>query len=186
MVSIFDVPTNELIERAAKDLDSSGAVKAPAWAMFVKTGAHKERPPTRADWWQVRAAAILRKISIRGPVGVSKLRSQYGGKKNTGMSPEEVRKGSGSIIRKILQQLDKAGLTRHTKIGVHCGRVITPKGKSLLDKAATQVAKDLHIKITPIHTPKEAPAETAPVAVPSESAPAQTEQAPEKKAVKKK
>ena len=74
-----------------------------------------------------------------------------------GMAPERVFKGSGAIIRKILQQLDKAGLTRHTKVGLHFGRVITPKGRSLLDKTSTQLAKELGITIKPSprteHTP---------------------------------
>ena len=149
MPTIYDVPTNELIELVAKELRESGAVKAPAWAAIVKTGCHKERAPTRRDWWEVRAAAVLRKVSLMGPIGVSKLRTIYGGKKNMGSAPEQTRKGSGAIIRHILQQLDKAGLTRHTKVGVHSGRVATPKGKSMLDKAATKLAKELNITIKP-------------------------------------
>ncbi|MEK6959875.1 MAG: 30S ribosomal protein S19e [Nanoarchaeota archaeon] len=184
MPTINDVPTNELIEVVAKDLVSSGAVKAPAWATFAKTGCHKERAPTRKDWWEVRAAALLRKVSLMGPIGVSKLRTIYGGKKNMGSAPEQNRKGSGAIIRHILQQLDKAGLTRHTKVGVHCGRVVTPKGKSVLDKAATRLAKDLKITIKPAPA-NDAESEVIKAAE-EISAPAAPETAGEKKPSKKK
>ncbi|MBN2111795.1 40S ribosomal protein S19, partial [Candidatus Woesearchaeota archaeon] len=95
----------------------------------------------REDWWYVRAASILRKVSMLGPVGVSKLRTLYGGKKDRGMKPEKFMKGSGNIIRKALQQLEKAGLAKQAEKGTHKGRVITPKGKSLLDKAAVKIQK---------------------------------------------
>ena len=165
MATIYDVPVNELIECVAQELSKTGAVTPPPWAAYVKTGCSKQRPPTRDDWWQVRAAAVLRKISVQGPIGVSKLRGHFRGKKNMGMAPERVYKGSGAVIRKILQQLDLAGLTRHTKIGVHSGRIITPKGISILDKKATQLAKELGISIKPIHR-QETP-------LPSTPAPAQ-------------
>lgn len=192
MATIYDVPINELIERVAQELSSTGAVTPPPWAQFVKTGCNRERPPTRDDWWQVRAAAVLRKISCQGPIGVSKLRRHYGGKRNVGMAPERVFKGSGAIIRKILQQLDKAGLTRHTKIGIHSGRIITPKGISVLDKKATQLAKDLGITIKPSPRQETPPPSTQGPANESDlsnelETTAQTTQdlAPEKKAAKK-
>jgi small subunit ribosomal protein S19e len=140
-MSIFDVPTNELIEKAAKELKKLPEINAPEWAKFVKTGMHKERPPVRADWWHVRAAAMLRSIAKLGPVGVSKLRTKYGGKQNSGVGSEHFYKGSGSIARKVLQQLEKAGLVKQAQKGVHKGRIITPKGQSLLDKSAKEIAK---------------------------------------------
>jgi small subunit ribosomal protein S19e len=57
-------------------------IKAPEWAIFVKTGVHKERPPIQEDWWQIRAADVLRTIERMGPIGTQKLRTKYGGKKN--------------------------------------------------------------------------------------------------------
>ena len=47
-----------------------------------------------------------------------------------------------SNIRKILQQLEAAGLVEKTKDG----RILTSKGRSLLDKLAAQVRKNLEIK----------------------------------------
>lgn len=134
-MSIYDVDTNELIEKAAEALKKVEAVKMPKWAVFVKTGTGKERPPARQDWWYTRAASVLRKIYIDGPIGVSKLRAKYKSKANMGHKPERVFKGSGKIIRTILQQLEKAELIKFAEKGLHKGRIITPKGKSFLDKA---------------------------------------------------
>ena len=71
-----------------------------------------------------------------GPVGVSKLTVKYGGKPNRGHKPGRFRRGSGSIARKILQQLEKAELVRQTSKGVHKGRVITKKAAEMLNSAA--------------------------------------------------
>ncbi|MFN7088585.1 MAG: 30S ribosomal protein S19e [Candidatus Paceibacteria bacterium] len=137
MVSPLDVPAEVLAKEVAQEL--KGKIVAPAWAKFVKTGVHKERPPLQEDWWYIRAASILRTIYRSAPVGVSKLRTKYGGRKNRGLRPERFRKASGSIVRKILQQLEKVGLVAQKKEGIHKGRVLTPAGISLLTKAAARI-----------------------------------------------
>src|SRR3989338_7284265 len=139
MASIYDVDANMLIEKAAQQLGKMPELKAPEWATFTKTGVHKERPPQRADWWQVRAAAVLRAVCIKGPIGVQKLRTKYGGKANDGHQPEHHYKGSGNVLRKVLQQLEKAGLVKQDNKDGRKGRIVTPKGKSFLDKIATQI-----------------------------------------------
>ena len=139
MATMYDAEPQELIIKAAEELKKIPEIKAPAWAPFVKTGMHKERPPADSGWWYVRAASILRAVYRLGPVGVSKLRSKYGGKKNRGVKKEHFYKGSGNILRKSLQQLEKAGFVKFAEKGVHKGRVITPKGKSFLDKIAGQM-----------------------------------------------
>jgi small subunit ribosomal protein S19e len=139
MARMFDVEQSKLIEALSEDLKKISEIKPPHWSAFAKTGAHKERPPVNNDWWYVRAAAILRSVYKLGPVGVQKLRRKYGGKRNRGVVAERFYKGSGSIARKILQQLEKAGLVTHTAKGVHKGRVATGKGQSLLDKAALRI-----------------------------------------------
>jgi small subunit ribosomal protein S19e len=141
MASIFDVPPKELIVKTAEELKKIKEIQPPDWAKFVKTGVHKERPPAEKDWWHIRAAAVLRKLALKGPIGVAKLRKDYGGKQRRGVAPGVTKSGSGNILRKILQQLDKAGLSKQAVKGVHKGRIATPKGKSLLDKTATQIAK---------------------------------------------
>lgn len=143
MTSVYDVPPQTLIKETATKLKGFKELQPPVWAAFAKTGMHKERPPVENDWWYVRAAAILRSVYRLGPVGVSKLRRKYGGKKNRGHKPDKFFKGSGSILRHILQQLEKAELVKQTKKGVHKGRVIAPKGKSLLDKTASELKKRL-------------------------------------------
>ncbi|MBI2041331.1 MAG: 30S ribosomal protein S19e [DPANN group archaeon] len=139
MVAIFDVRPQKLAEEVASQL--KGKLEQPKWAQFVKTGVHKQRPPVNQNWFYIRAASVLKTLYEDGPVGVSKLRSKYGGKKNRGVSPPKFQKASGNIIRKILQQLDKAGLSKYQKEGVHKGRIITPQGISLLTKAAEKIAK---------------------------------------------
>ena len=142
MASIYDVKANALITKVAEELKKNEKIKPPSWASFVKTGVHKERPPVDPLWWYTRCAAVLRKINILGPIGVSKLRTHYGGKKNRGYKPEHFKKGSGNIIRKVLQQLESAGLAKQVEKGIHKGRILTPSGKSVLDKAATLVRKN--------------------------------------------
>jgi len=143
MVSINDVPVNELLNKAALKLKDLPEIEAPEWAFYVKTGMHKERQPENKDWWHMRVAAVLRSVYKLGPVGVSKLRRKYGGKKNRGYKPERFYKGSGSIIRKALQQLEKAGLVKQEAKGKHKGRIVTPKGRSVLDRTAIEIFKEL-------------------------------------------
>lgn len=135
----LSVDANQLIELLAKELHSIPQIKPPAWAPFVKTGAHKERPPARNDWWYVRAAAVLRTVARLGPVGTSKLRTKFGGKHSRGFKSERFARGSGSIIRKAMQQLEKAGLIRQAAKGVHKGRVITEKASAMMSAIALKV-----------------------------------------------
>lgn len=108
----------------------------PEWAFFVKTGHGKERPPQQADWFFLRAAAILRTIAAHGPIGTQKLRLKFGNRKNRGFKPEHFAKAGGSVIREILQQLDKAGFTKAELKAQRKGRFVTPQGQSLMDKVA--------------------------------------------------
>ena len=133
-MTIYDKNPNEIIEKAALELKK--ILKAPEWSIFVKTGAGRERPPISIDWWCIRAASVLRKIYLNGPIGVSKLKTKYGNKKNRGHKPEHFYKGSGKIIRTIMQQLENEKFIEKAQKGVHKGRVITNKGKSFLDKIA--------------------------------------------------
>jgi len=142
MATQKDVNPNKLIAKVADKLKALPSIKPPVWVPFVKTGVHKERPPEDASWWFVRSAAVLRNVDRLGPVGVAKLRTKYGGKKRRGHKPAAFRKGSGNILRKVLQQLEKEQLIKQTTAGNHKGRIITPKGKSLLDKSAGEILKE--------------------------------------------
>ncbi|MFW6013605.1 MAG: 30S ribosomal protein S19e [Candidatus Nanoarchaeia archaeon] len=136
MKSVYNVQKQVLGEKLAEELKNYEELKAPDWAMFVKTGANKERPPVQLDWWYKRAASILIRVWTFGPIGVSKLRVKYGGRKRRGYKPAEFRKSSGNIIRKILQQLENAELIKQDSRDTHKGRVITGKGVSLLTKTS--------------------------------------------------
>ena len=143
MVHALDVPADMLIRAVARKLKEryGDYVKPPTWAFFAKTGVHKEKPPSDPDWWYVRAASMLRKLYKSGePIGIETFRTIYGGRQNRGSAPEHFRKGSGSVVRKILQQLERAGLVR-TIPGK--GRVLTPEGRSLLDRTAKEVFEEL-------------------------------------------
>ncbi len=135
MTTVYDVPPHDLIEAVAVELKAAGKVQPPKWAEFVKTGVHKEMPPTNPDWWFVRCASVLRRIYIDGPVGVSRLRTFYGGKQRKPVRTGGFAKGSGSIAREALQQLEKAGYVRKLKVG----RQITPAGQAFLDDTAHKI-----------------------------------------------
>ena len=132
MTTVYDASADHLIRKVAEELKKRKEITPPPWAAFAKTGAHKEMPPEDPDWWYVRVAAVLRRVYVDGPLGVERMRSFYGGKKNRGSKPNAFRKGSGSILRKSLQQLEAAGLVIHDKTG----RRVSPAGMAFLDNMA--------------------------------------------------
>lgn len=141
MPTPYDVPPSILIERLARYLrEEVDAIVPPAWASFVKTGSHTQRPPQTTDWWFTRCASLLRKIYVKGPIGIERLRSEYGGRIDRGVKPEHARKGGGAIIRKALQQLQAAGLVGPLR---NKGRVVTSDGRRLLDRLSTEIKKNL-------------------------------------------
>ena len=141
MPTPYDVPPSILIERLAKYLkDNVDAVSPPEWTLYVKTGVHVKREPQNPDWWYIRCASLLRKVYIKGPIGVEHLRSEYGGRKDRGTRPEHARKGSGAIIRKALQQLEEAGFIQTIR---GRGRMVTPEGRKLLDSLSTEIKRKL-------------------------------------------
>ena len=136
--SVYNLNAQEYNLKLAEASKKIPEIKAPEWAEYVKSGPSKERPIEDPDFWYKRTASILRQIYKKGIVGVSKLRTKYGSKKNRGFAPERFKKASGKIIRSILQQADAAGLTEIAKEikGVRAkrpGRQITAKGKEFLE-----------------------------------------------------
>jgi small subunit ribosomal protein S19e len=141
MTTAYDVPADVLIGKLSGYIkENIKEVTAPEWAAHVKTGSHVERVPQVPDWWYVRTASLLRKLYMNGPVGVQRLRKEYGGRKRKGDAPAHHRKAGGNIIRTSLQQLEKAGLVDKVD---KSGRVVSKKGRSLLDAMSTQIKKDL-------------------------------------------
>jgi len=139
MSRVFNVDQSKLVEKTAEELKKIDSLKMPSWANFVKTGVAKERPPLERDWWHKRAASILRRIYVYNLVGVNRLRVKYSSRKNNGHKPEHTHSSGGKIIRTILQQLEKAEFVKKAEIKNKKGRILTPKGKSFLDKIAQNV-----------------------------------------------
>ena len=135
MVAITEVGAQKFITALSERLKAVEQIQPPEWARYAKTGAHRERPPQQENWWWTRSAALLRTIALHPYSGVSKFRKQYGGRKNRGHKPEHKVKASGAVIRKVLQQLEAAGFVATEK---GKGRIITPKGQSLLSAVAKE------------------------------------------------
>jgi len=137
-----DVPASKFIDRLAKYLrENVDEVQPPAWATFAKTGTHVEKQPQNPNWWYVRSASVLRKVYIHGPIGLENLRSDYGGRKNNGVKKNHATKAGGSCIRKVLQQLESAGFIQITRPR---GRIMTPKGRKMMQEVAGDLAKELY------------------------------------------
>ena len=123
MVTVYDVPAEQLILKTAQKL--------------------KENPnivPTQDDWWYTRAASIMRKLYVKGPMGSSRLAAEYGGYADKGSMPNRAVKGSRNIARKCMMQLEAAGyLVSKDKEG----RAISPAGQSLLDNTAKEVYDEM-------------------------------------------
>jgi len=136
---VYEMNSQEYNLKLAEALKQVPEFKQPEWAEYVKSGPSKERPIEDPDFWYKRSASVLRQIFKKGCVGVNRLRTKYGSKKNRGFKPEEFRRASGKIIRVILQQSDKAGFTEIQKPvrGVRSkkpGRILTNKGKKFLEE----------------------------------------------------
>ena len=107
-------------------------MQIPELALFVKSCVSRERPPIESNFWHIRAASILRRLYIKGVLGVGKLRTRYGSRKDRGGKPDKFFKAGGKIIRIILQQAESAGLVEKVNKMQH-GRRLTLKGRDLLD-----------------------------------------------------
>lgn len=142
MTTANDVPATLLIERLATKLSSYEAIKQPDWAKFAKTGTHREKSPTRVDWWQMRAAAVLRKVYLKGPIGVERLAAEYGGRCDNGSAPYHAVRGSRALARAMIKQLEASKLI---KIERGRGRSVSNSGQSLVDNTSHEVLKELAV-----------------------------------------
>ncbi|MBN2603096.1 MAG: 30S ribosomal protein S19e [Candidatus Thermoplasmatota archaeon] len=140
MTTPYDVPAKDLIDELSKKLQKEKEIFLPEENRYARTSVTNENPPIEKDWWYTRCASILRKVYINNQIGVERLASEYGGKRDRGSKPYRAMGGSGTIARRALQQLEKAGLI--TKIKGK-GRSITPKGRSFLDNTASEVMQKI-------------------------------------------
>jgi small subunit ribosomal protein S19e len=143
MTTLYDVPAEDLIEAVAADLADDPAIEEPDWLRYAKSGVDRELPPEQDDFWTRRAASLLRKVAVDGPVGVGSLRTEYGtakqGSNRYRVRPRRKADSSGKIIRVALQQLGEAG---YAETAEGEGRVITPEGRSFLDDVAARVIEE--------------------------------------------
>ena len=132
MVDIRSIEPGKYNILLAEALKKVPEFKKPEWVDFVKSGPHRQRPILDPDFWNKRAASILRQLYIKKTVGVQRLRTRYGGRKDRGMKPPKFKKSGGKIIRSILQQAEQAGFVEKST-GSKAGRVLTVKGKEFLE-----------------------------------------------------
>ena len=153
MTTHYDVPAALLLPAVATKLGELDVIKRPEWAEDVKTGANREKPPTQGNWWEMRCAAILRKVARMGPIGVKHLADEFGGPRNRNVRPDRVKTGSRNIIRTGLQQLESAGFVKKAvgrtveniygeKVEITKGRKLTNEGQKLLDECAHSIREE--------------------------------------------
>ena len=135
--TIFAKDAEKFVVGLVGKLKDMEEFEIPEWAGFVKSGVSRERPPVDDDFWYVRAASILRQLYIKGVVGVGRLRTRYGSRKDRGGKACKFRKASGKIIRVILQQAEAAGLVEKVSRMQH-GRRLTQAGRDLLDSVEVE------------------------------------------------
>jgi len=136
---VYELNAQEYNLKLAEALKKIPEFQQPKWIEFVKSGVGKARPIDDLDFWYKRAASILRQIYRRDTVGINRLRTKYGSKKQRGAKPEKFKRAGGKIIRVILQQSDKVGFTEIVKgikgvKGKKPGRQLTEKGKKFLEE----------------------------------------------------
>ena len=147
MTTFYDIPSELLIPALAERIATTDGIDTPEWAEFVKTGVDRERPPSQENWWFLRSAAILRKVSRDGPIGVTHLAQAFGGRKDNGASPNTPGVASRHIIRTALQQLESTGLVEKVagrivedengdSLQLFKGRRITAAGHKMIDSVA--------------------------------------------------
>lgn len=133
MSNVYDVKASDVVKMAAERLKES--IKKPAYVDYVKSGANKERVPQDPDFFYMRTGSILRQVYLNGPIGVSKLRTRYGSRKEHVVHRRHHVKSGGSVIRDAMIELERINYVKNTK----AGRVITPKGKSFMDKICKEL-----------------------------------------------
>lgn len=137
-MSIYTVEPSKLIRLIAEKLKEYPEIAPPENSKFWKTAFFRELAPVEEDFWYVRCASLLRKVSKFGEIGVNRLRKKYGGRNKKGPGLNHSAKGSGKIIRVALQQLEKANLIETTEKN---GRKVAKEGHSLLERTAYSILR---------------------------------------------
>lgn len=147
-MTVKDVASREFIDAFSKHLKKGNKIKMPDWAQYAKTACFKDLSPYDTDWLYVRAASVAYQLYIRGKVGVSALKTHYGGKQRNGVRPPKHHAGAGKVIRYCLKQLEEAGLVGQVKYQTDdgheqsSGKTLTKKGTTDMDRIASQIVKE--------------------------------------------
>ena len=139
MVNVREVPPELLLKQLAEEFKKEKKLEVPDWTNYLKAGVHKEKAWDDPEWFYKRLASTLRKVYVKGPIGISKLSEEYGGRIDRGSQRYHPGKGSRYIVRQMLQTLEKLGYVKKDKKG----RTVSPQGTSILDKASKEVMKSL-------------------------------------------
>ena len=109
-------------------------------------------PPEDPDWWFIRAAAVLRRVYVDGPLGVERMRSFYGGKQEPRLETECFPEGQRLGSQKGPPALSRLpGSLRTTRPGAE----FSPASMAFLDSIAQEVIA---------HPPAPVPKRVKPVA----------------------
>ncbi len=93
----------------------------------------------KENWWYTRCASLVRKVYLHGPIGISDLKSYYGGRKRIGYNLDHHKDAGGAIIRNALQQLEASG---YVEKRARANRYQT-KACKRVDRLATEIFKDI-------------------------------------------
>ncbi|MHA1792462.1 MAG: 30S ribosomal protein S19e [Promethearchaeota archaeon] len=141
VVNIYHVDPTMFINKMAEKLKTFSEINPPLELKFWKTSCAKEFPPENADdFWYIRAASLLRKLAMKKSIGVRRLRKIYGTAQRRGHRPRRSRMAAGKIIRRCLQNLEKAGLVINQE---RVGRRLSPEGQSLVDSVSHEIVREL-------------------------------------------
>jgi small subunit ribosomal protein S19e len=139
MVNVKEVPADLLVDELALQFGEMKNLEEPEWTLYTKSGVHREKGWTQEDWYYRRLASTLRKVYVNSGIGIQRLSEQYGGKKDGGSKPYHPAAGSRSIVRHMFNRLEELGLIKKSEKG----RVVTPSGQAMLDKASRKVMEKL-------------------------------------------
>ncbi|XP_044935355.1 40S ribosomal protein S19-like [Mustela putorius furo] len=115
----------------------TGKLKVPEWVDTIKLAKHKELAPYDENWFYTRAVSIARHLYLRGGTGVGSMTKIYGGCQRNGVMLTHFSRGSKSVARRVLQDLEGLKMVGKDQDG---GPKLTPQGQRDLDRIAGQVA----------------------------------------------
>ena len=137
ITSFLEVPQGRLVDALTNYLLSEKLVETPAHTVRTKTAAFKENTPEDPNWFVRRSAAILRRLALKGEMGVGKLAKVFGALNKRRISRNKKQHAAKGHIRKALQLLEAARLAE--KGEDECKRKITDEGFALLNKLAREL-----------------------------------------------